>query len=91
MVGAPVVLVFDFFPFFTTTTASTCCARRAIAAPSAGIAAATVAPADSTPTAAIKEAIALILSSRLNSDPPIIAWAARRKWDDVVSAGFKSR
>ena len=43
----PVVLVFDFFAFFTATTASTCCATRAIAGPLAGTAAAIVAPADS--------------------------------------------
>jgi hypothetical protein len=86
-----VVLVFGFFVFLTTTIASTCCARRAIAAPSAGTAAATVAPADSKPTAAIKETIGLILSSRHSSDPRVIAWTAGRKWDAQVLAGLRSR
>ena len=64
-VGARVVLVFGFLVFtavivFTATTALTCSLRRAIVAPSAGAAAATVAPADSIPSAATIEPIVLI-------------------------------
>jgi hypothetical protein len=67
-----VVLVFGFFVLttaivFTTTTALTCRPRRAIAAPSAGTAAATAAPAESMPAAATIEMVALMLSALLCS------------------------